>query len=120
VQDVVVLPRSALHGQSEVVLVDEENHLRLRRVELLRRDHETVVLRGGVEDGERICTAPLSLVVDGMQVRSIDDAAAAARLHATHPPARKQATSPQPEPATADEPPGGEPGPASARAPSPS
>ncbi len=116
VHDVVVLPRSALHGQSEVVLVDEANRLRPRRVELLRRDDETVVLRAGVEGGERVCTSPLSLVVDGMQVRTIDDAAAAAQVRTTHPRAREQETSPEPERATVDEPPDGEHDPTSAEA----
>jgi RND family efflux transporter MFP subunit len=116
VRDLVVLPRSALHGQSEVVLVDAENRLRLRRVELLRRDDETVVLRAGVESGERICTSPLSLVVDGMQVRTIDDPAAAARLRAMHPQAREQETDPEPEQETVDEPLDSEHGPTSAEA----
>jgi RND family efflux transporter MFP subunit len=80
VDDAVVIPRSALRGHSEVVVVDDENRLRLRRVDVLRRNPRTVVLSAGIEPGERVCTAPLSVVVDGMQVRPVDDPVAVASV----------------------------------------
>jgi hypothetical protein len=85
VDDAVVIPRSALRGHSEVVIVDDENRLRLRRVDVLRRNPRTVVLIAGLDPGERVCTAPLSVVVDGMQVRPVDDPVAVASVAAETP-----------------------------------
>jgi RND family efflux transporter MFP subunit len=74
VEGVIVLPRSALRGDNEVAIVDARGHLHLRRVEILKRNRETVVIRAGVEPGERVCTSPLTISVEGMEVRVLDDA----------------------------------------------
>jgi RND family efflux transporter MFP subunit len=84
VENAIVIPRSALRGHSEVVIVDAENRLRIRRVEVLRRNPRTVILRNGVEAGEKLCTAPLPVVVDGMQVRTLDDPDALIAIEAAH------------------------------------
>jgi hypothetical protein len=67
----VVLPRSALRGRDQVVVVDGENRLRLRRVEILRTERETVVIAGGLAPGERVCTSPLETVDEGSQVKIV-------------------------------------------------
>jgi RND family efflux transporter MFP subunit len=84
VENTVVIPRSALRGHSEVVIVDAENRLRIRRVEVLRRNPRTVILSAGVEAGERLCTAPLAVVVDGMRVRTLDDPDALISIETAH------------------------------------
>ena len=60
--------------------LDAENRLRLRRVEVLRRTRETVLVRSGIAAGERICTSPLSVSVDGMLVRTVEDPGSSAEL----------------------------------------
>ncbi len=72
--DVVALPRAALRGESEVVVVDGDNRLRRRRIGVLRRAREEVLVRGGLERGERVCVSPLEVFVDGMQVRRAEAA----------------------------------------------
>lgn len=67
--DVVVLPRAALRNDDRVWVIDAEDRLRPRDVELVRKERDTVVLRSGVSAGERVCTTPLDLVTDGMSVR---------------------------------------------------
>jgi RND family efflux transporter MFP subunit len=74
---VVALPRGALHGRDEVVVVDREQRLASRRVELLRIDGETVYVAGGLEAGERVVTRVPSAFVEGMSVR-VGDALAGA------------------------------------------
>lgn len=69
VHDVVVLPRSALRGGSTVLVVDPDDRLRRREVDLLRVDREIAVIRGGLREGERVCLSPLDVAVDGMPVR---------------------------------------------------
>jgi len=71
VEDIIVLPRAALRGADEVVIVDEENRLHLRRVDVLRTQSDVVFIRGGLRPGERVVTSDLDIVVEGMSVRPI-------------------------------------------------
>ena len=68
VDGVIALPRSALRGGDQMVVVDSEGRLRKRRVDLLRRDRDRVWVRSGLAAGERVCVTPLAVVVEGMQV----------------------------------------------------
>jgi multidrug efflux pump subunit AcrA (membrane-fusion protein) len=85
VEDAFVLPRSVLHrardGDSdEVLVVDAESRLRFRRVDVLRTEHERVIVGAGLEPGERICISPLRAVTNGMRVRVVGEAEAAPGL----------------------------------------
>lgn len=73
IDDVIVLPRSALRGASQVAVVDEQSRLRLRDVDILKLNRGTIVLRAGIEAGEQVCTSPLAIMVDGMEVRTTSD-----------------------------------------------
>jgi hypothetical protein len=66
---VVALPRGALRGHEEVVVVDADERLASRRVELLRIDGETAFVAGGLAAGERVVTRVPSAFVEGMSVR---------------------------------------------------
>ena len=69
-RDVVILPRAALRGESQVLVVDEEDRLRFRDVDILRVTRKEIVVRGGLSAGERVCLSPLEAVTDGMKVRT--------------------------------------------------
>jgi RND family efflux transporter MFP subunit len=73
VESVVILPRSALRTRDQVLVVSEEDRLYYRRVDVLRSDAETVVIRSGLDSGERICLSPLDAVVEGMRVRAVPE-----------------------------------------------
>ena len=73
VSDVSVIPRSALRGDDNVLVIDDENKLHFRTVEVLRKDSETVIINSGLEQGERICISPLEAVVEGMKVRVLNE-----------------------------------------------
>lgn len=68
VRDVVELPREALRGEHEVLVVGDAGRLRFRAVDVLRAGEETVLVEGGLERGERVVISPLDLAVDGMEV----------------------------------------------------
>ncbi|MBW2273997.1 MAG: efflux RND transporter periplasmic adaptor subunit [Deltaproteobacteria bacterium] len=72
----VAIPRSALRPGGEVLVVDDEDRLRIRRVEIARAGAEQVWLKRGIEAGERICLTPLAIAVEGMRVRTEPLAAA--------------------------------------------
>ena len=68
-EGVVALPRGALHGRDQVVVVDAGERLASRRVALLRVDGETAFVTGGLQPGERVVTRVPSAFVEGMSVR---------------------------------------------------
>lgn len=73
----VVLPRGALRDGDRVLVVDPEDRLRYRDVEIVRASGDEVVIGAGLAAGERVCISPLMTVVDGMEVRALDLAGAA-------------------------------------------
>ncbi|MFN2427820.1 MAG: efflux RND transporter periplasmic adaptor subunit, partial [Candidatus Binatia bacterium] len=74
---VVSLPRAAMRGDSRVLVVDGEDRLRSRKVKVLRREAERVIVSEGLAAGERVCISPLEVAVDGMRVRVAEEPAAA-------------------------------------------
>lgn len=72
-----VLPRAALRTEGDHVLViDREDRLHIRPVEVLRTTRDRVVIGSGLEEGERVVVSALDAVVDGMQVRVVETGAA--------------------------------------------
>ncbi len=77
VRDIVVLPRNALQSGNRVLVVDAENRLRFRAVEPLRLYQDDVLIKAGLETGERVCVSPMQTPIDGMLVNPIPDIRAA-------------------------------------------
>jgi hypothetical protein len=73
----VVLPRSILRGDNDVLVVDSESRLRFRDVNVLRLSRTEAVITEGLRAGELVCLSTLEAVTDGMKVRTVkasDDA----------------------------------------------
>lgn len=66
---VSTLPRSALRGGSRVLVVDANEQLRFRDVDVLRLISDKVYVGEGLVAGDRVCISPLQNTVDGMRVR---------------------------------------------------
>lgn len=67
---VATLPRAALRDGDRVLVVDTEDRLRFRSVEVLRLQGEEALIRAGLEAGEAVCVSPMAAPVDGMLVRT--------------------------------------------------
>lgn len=76
VAGVSILPRAALRGRDQVLVVDDNDQLRFRQVKVLRLADEEVYIGGGLEQGERVCVSPLQNTVEGLRVRIIEAAEA--------------------------------------------
>jgi len=74
-KDVLRVPRSAMRTADQLLIVDANDQLDFRRVDVLRADRETVVIGAGVSEGERICVSPIEAAVDGMSVRVVREGA---------------------------------------------
>jgi RND family efflux transporter MFP subunit len=73
VEEVIVVPRYAMRDESHLLVVDSDDRLRTREVEVLRIDRDDVLIRGALSPGERICISPLQVVIEGMVVRPLED-----------------------------------------------
>lgn len=69
VDNLYALPREVIRSGNRVLIVDAENRLRFREVEILRLENERVLIASGLRPGERICMSPIQAVVDGMLVQ---------------------------------------------------
>lgn len=78
VRNIVVLPRSALRGGDRVLIVDADERLRFRAVDVLRVSRDQVLVQGGLEDGDRVCVSPLEIAMEGMLVRVQENLSSAA------------------------------------------
>jgi multidrug efflux system membrane fusion protein len=70
VDGVYELPRSALRRGDEVLVVDSEQRLRVRRVHVLRSAGGRSWISEGLAPGEHIVTSPIEIVTEGMEVRA--------------------------------------------------
>lgn len=68
VDDIISLPRSVIRNNNQVLVVDAENKMYFREVEIFRLEEQQVLISGGLLPGERICISPIQAVVDGMAV----------------------------------------------------
>lgn len=64
-EKVTRLPRVALLDDRRVLVVDKENKLRFREVEIAWSDRKDVYVSGGLEPGERVCITTVESVIDG-------------------------------------------------------
>jgi RND family efflux transporter MFP subunit len=78
VPDAFVLPRGALHGDREVLVLAASDTLEVRPVEVLRLERDHVVIGGGLEAGETVCVTKLPGAIDGMKVRVAQESGGAA------------------------------------------
>ena len=69
--DVYVLPTIALREQNRVFVVDAEQRLRIRQVEVMRRGREKVVVSAGLAPGDEVVVSPIRAVTDGMRVQTV-------------------------------------------------
>ena len=71
VDGLIEIPRVALRNQNQVLVVDSENRIHFKTVEIFRVDGEVIYISGGIMDNELICVSQPKTVVDGMKVTPI-------------------------------------------------
>ncbi len=74
VDGVFEVPRSALRRNDEVMVIDDQNLLRVRQVDVLRADRERAWIRSGLAAGERVVISPVDFATEGMEVRAMETA----------------------------------------------
>lgn len=65
-----LVPRSALREGGMVWVVEKDERLRFREVEVARVQGDQALVTAGLDNGERVVITPLKIVSDGMAVRT--------------------------------------------------
>jgi multidrug efflux pump subunit AcrA (membrane-fusion protein) len=68
VNDAFVLPRHVVYP-GDLVYTVEEDRLKIKSVDVLRSFKDSVIVRQGLSEGDRVIKTPLSDAADGMLVR---------------------------------------------------
>ena len=71
--EAIVLPRSALQQGDRVFLLDQDDRIHLQPIEIARSERDRVIVRGGVERGDRVSVTPMPWAVEGMQVLPVTE-----------------------------------------------
>lgn len=69
VENIVAMPRSALHGADKLFLIDTDNKLHIQTVNILRSDESNIYTHDQFTDGYRLVTTQLETPVEGMNLR---------------------------------------------------
>ncbi len=69
---VVTLPASALHKEHQIVVVEPDNRLSFRSVDVLRREQENIIIRSGLIAGERVMVSGMHHPIAGLAVTPIE------------------------------------------------
>jgi RND family efflux transporter MFP subunit len=79
VASAVSLPRIALRDGDQVFVMDASERLEIRDATVAWRDRDTVLVVGGVRDGDRVVVSPVPAPSAGMKLRQRDDSGDLAR-----------------------------------------
>jgi multidrug efflux pump subunit AcrA (membrane-fusion protein) len=81
IQNVFVLPTIAMNASQDVLLVDSEQKLHIRHLDVLRNEPNRILVKKGLNAGDRIVTSGIDVPVEGMMVR-VDENANSGRAKA--------------------------------------
>ncbi|WP_168011854.1 efflux RND transporter periplasmic adaptor subunit [Halomonas salinarum] len=71
-RQLVRLPISALRGNRQVWVLDENDHLRMRDIDITHRGDEAALVEAGLADGERVVLGNLANAEAGMALKARD------------------------------------------------
>jgi multidrug efflux pump subunit AcrA (membrane-fusion protein) len=69
-RDVLVIPRRAIH-QGRVYIANNENRLEIKTIEIQQQQEDLVVVRKGINEGDRVIINDLVPVIEGMPLNPI-------------------------------------------------
>lgn len=71
VENVYLIPRTAVRNGNQVLIVDSEGKLRYREITIARLERDLAVVTDGLQPGEQLCVSNIEKAVDGMSVKAI-------------------------------------------------
>jgi len=76
---VYTIRRDELHDGDTIWLMDDDDQLNVRRVEIAYHGRDEVYVPGGIEPGARLVTSDLAAPIAGMPLRTGDEPTSATR-----------------------------------------
>lgn len=73
--EVIRIPRIALRGADQVLIVSDENKIEIRTIDIVRADETFAYVGAGVKPGERIAITAIEAPTNGMSVRTTESPA---------------------------------------------
>ncbi len=67
--NVFEVDRAALHGKNQIWVIDDQNKLNIRSINIMRQEKGRIIIDEGLEEGDKVCLTALDVVVDGMDVK---------------------------------------------------
>ena len=69
-RDLFTIPRRALRNGNQVWVVDNNSQLQRREVDVLYKGKDSIYVRSGLRNGDKVVLSQLDIAVDGMKVRT--------------------------------------------------
>jgi RND family efflux transporter MFP subunit len=66
------IPRYALRGSDTVYIASAESTLQTRRIDIVNSDAQQVIIRAGLQAGERVVVSPIAYFIENMPVEVIE------------------------------------------------
>ena len=66
--DVFIVPNTALTSNGELLVVNKDNELEIRKVNIITKTKDYILVKEGMMSGERIVVSKLSIATNGMLV----------------------------------------------------
>ena len=70
-KNIFEIPINSISEDNEVYIVDKDNQLELRELNILKKYSEFVIIKDGLKAGERLVTSKLSTASDGIKVNPV-------------------------------------------------
>ena len=71
-RDVAVVSRAALRGRDRVLVVDAQDRLSFREIDILRATTDAIYVQRGLAEGDLVVVSPLDAPTEGMRVQLAD------------------------------------------------
>jgi hypothetical protein len=68
-KDVFMIPRTAIHDKDMVWIMDKDNLLRIKNIQVVRYEREHALVKDSLKNGDRIVLTNLTGAADGMKLR---------------------------------------------------
>jgi RND family efflux transporter MFP subunit len=70
-REAIVMPRLALRNEDKVYVINDQNRLEIRTVDVISTSEDRVLVASGVAPGEHVVTSTLPNATDGMEVEPL-------------------------------------------------
>lgn len=70
IPNLFAIPHNAINAMQQVKLVDANQRLHWQSVEVLRQSADQVIIKNGLQTGDRLIVSELALAIEGMQVNA--------------------------------------------------